>query len=372
MIKVPFAELKTLDEELKGEILPKIEEVYDNGWFIGGENVKKFEEDFAKYCNRKYCISCGNGLEAIELSLLGNDIGKGDEVIVCAHTFIASALAISKVGAKPIFVDPEMDYYLIDPMKIEEKITDNTKAIITVQLYGQSCEMEEINKIAKKYNLKVIEDAAQAHGALYKNKKVGSLGDIAAFSFYPGKNLGALGDGGAVVTDDENIAKKIREIANYGSSIKYHHNYKGTNSRLDEIQAAILDIKLKKLDLMNSYRNMVANKYLQGIDNKDVILPKINENNKHVWHLFVVRTDNREEFMNYLKDNGIETGIHYPIPIHKQKAYEEFNSQSYPNAEELARTVVSLPMYYGISDDKIDYVIDKVNSYKKILKKDND
>ncbi len=368
-MKVPFAELKTLHKELKGEILPKIEEVYNNGWFIAGENVNIFEQDFADYCNRKYCISCGNGLEALELSLLGNNIGIGDEVIVCSHTFIASALAISKTGATPVFVDPEMDYYLIDVNKIEEKITDKTKAIIAVQLYGQSCNMNEINKIAKKHNLIVLEDAAQAHGALYKNNKVGSLGDIAAFSFYPGKNLGALGDGGAIVTDDKEVANRIRELANYGSSIKYHHNYKGTNSRLDEIQAAILDVKLKKLDIMNAYRNKIAKRYLEEIDNEEVILPKVNPDNYHVWHIFAARVKERETFINYLKQNGIDTGIHYPIPIHKQKAYKEFNNQSYKNAEEIANTEVSLPLYYGMPDDKIDYVIDKINTYKKVYKK---
>lgn len=368
MKNIPFSQLNSLHEDLKKDIQEKIFEVYDSGWFIGGKNVKSFEKNFADYCDREYCVSCGNGLEALELSLLGNNIGQGDEVIVCAHTFIASALAISKTGAKPVFVDAEMSQYLIEPSKIEEKITDKTKAIIAVQLYGQACDMDKINEIAKKYNLLVIEDAAQAHGAKYKDKKVGSLGDIAAFSFYPGKNLGALGDGGAVVTDNKEVADKIRKLANYGSSIKYNHEYKGTNSRLDEIQAAILDAKLQKLDLMNNYRKKIANKYLNDIDNENIILPKIGKENDHVWHLFVVRTQNREELIDYLKENGIETGIHYPIPIHKQKAYEEYNALSYPNAEELANTVLSLPLYYGMEDNDIDYVVDKLNKYKKLKK----
>lgn len=368
MKKIPFADLNILHSELKEEIMNKVNEVYDKGWFIGGENVKTFEEDFAKYCNRKYCISCGNGLEALELSLLGNNIGEGDEVIVCSHTFIASALAISKTGATPVFVDPEMDYYLINPDKIEEKITDKTKAIIAVQLYGQSCDMDKINEIAKKHNLIVLEDAAQAHGAKYKGNIVGSLGDVAAFSFYPGKNLGALGDGGAVVTDNEEVADKVRKLSNYGASVKYHHEVKGTNSRLDELQAAILDVKLKKLDLMNAYRNKVANKYLNEINNENIILPKVSDTNEHVWHLFVVRSNDREDLMNYLSDNGIDVGIHYPIPIHKQKAYSEYNDLSYPNAEELASTVLSLPMYYGMEEENIDYVIDKLNKYKKLTK----
>lgn len=362
-IKIPFADFKPLHDKIKNEIINEFTKVYDSNWFIQGDKVKEFEEAFADYCKAKYCIGCGNGLEAIELILRGYNIGENDEVIVCSHTFIASVLAISKTGATPILVEPETCFYLIDPNKIEEKITNKTKAIIAVHLYGQACEMDKINSIAKKYNLKVIEDAAQAHGSLYKNNKVGSLGDAAAFSFYPGKNLGALGDAGCVVTNDEYLANKVREYANYGAIKKYHHNIKGTNSRLDEMQAAFLKIKLNYLDESNSYRNYVANRYLNEIKNDFIILPKVAPNNNHVWHLFVVRTNDREDLQKYLENNGINTVIHYPIPIHKQKAYSELNDLNLPIAEELAATVLSLPMYYGISDKEIDYVIKCLNDY---------
>lgn len=363
MRKIPFADFKVLHDELKDDLYKAFNDVYESGWFINGKNVERFEKNFAKFCNSKYCIGCGNGLEAIELILRGYGIGIGDEVIVCSHTFIASALAISKAGATPVLVEPEIDYYLINPDKIEEKITTKAKAIITVQLYGQTCDMDKINAIAKKHNLKVIEDAAQAHGATYKGNIVGSLADAAAFSFYPGKNLGALGDSGAVVTSDEQLAKKVREYANYGANIKYHHNVKGTNSRLDEMQAAFLDVKLSKLDKMTEYRRNIAEQYLKGIKNEEIILPKEAAYNTHVWHLFVIRTKARDTLQQYLYDNGIDTVIHYPIPIHKQGAYNEYNDLILPNAEELGNTVLSLPLFYGMTDDEINYVIDKINSY---------
>ena len=239
----------------------------------------------------------------------------------------------------------------------------NSYYIIAVQLYGQACEMNKINKIAKKYNLKVIEDAAQAHGALYEGNKVGSLADAAAFSFYPGKNLGALGDAGCVVTSDKKLADRVHEYANYGSTIKYHHNMKGTNSRLDEIQAAFLNVKLQHLDKTNESRKLVANSYLQGINNPEIVLPYTAPTNDHVWHIFAVRTKDRDDLQKYLSENGIDTVIHYPIPIHKQKAYAEYNELSYPLAEEIAGTVLSLPMYYGMTDEQIEYVIEKVNQY---------
>ena len=364
MKQIPFATFAPLQAEIKDDIMATFTEAYEQAQYVHGPDTPKFEENFAKYCGVKYCVGCGNGLEAIELILRAYGIGEGDEVIVCSHTFIASALAISKTGATAVLVEPEMDYYLIDPAKIEEKITDRTKAIIAVQLYGQSCQMDEINTIAKKHNLKVIEDAAQAHGATYKGKRVGSLADAAAFSFYPGKNLGALGDAGGVVTDNKEVADKVREIANYGSVQKYHHNIKGTNSRLDEIQAKFLDVKLKTLDKANADRQKTAEEYLARIKNPAVILPKVAPENGHVWHLFVVRTKNRDGFQKYLADNGIETVVHYPIPIHKQKAYQELNNLSLPNAEELGDTVISLPMYYGMTKDDIDYVINIVNAYQ--------
>ncbi len=364
MKTVSFADFTPLHNEIKEEIFEELNKVYNTGWFINGHKVEEFQSNFAKYCDSNFCIGCGNGLEAIELILRGYNLTKGDEIIVCAHTFIASALAISKVGATPIFVEPNEKTYLMDVGKIEEKITEKTKAILAVQLYGQACDMDEINKIAKNHNLKVIEDAAQAHGSLYKGRKVGSLADAAAFSFYPGKNLGALGDAGAVVTNDEELAVKIKEIANYGSMQKYHHNIKGTNSRLDEIQATVLNIKLKYLDNTNSYRKKIAKQYLDGITNPNIILPYVNVDNEHVWHLFVIRTQNRDALQQYLIENGINTVIHYPIPIHKQKAYSEYNEYSFPIAEEIAATCLSLPLYYGMKDEDIDYIINTLNNYR--------
>ena len=363
MKKIPFSSFVPLENEIKDEMFELFNDVYKSSYYINGPRVKKFEEEYAKYCNVKYAAGCANGLEAIELILRGYGIGVDDEVIVCSHTFIASALAISKTGATPVLVEPTMDTYLIDPEKIEERITKKTKAIIAVQLYGQACDMDTINSIAKKYNLKVIEDAAQAHGALYKGRRVGSLGDAAAFSFYPGKNLGALGDAGAVVTNDETLISKVKEYANYGANIKYHHNVKGTNSRLDELQAGFLSVKLKYLDKTNDFRRRVADMYLKGINNPKIILPKVADYNEHVWHLFVVRTENRDDFQKYLENNGINTVIHYPIPIHKQEAYKEFNSLSLQNAEELGKTVLSLPMYYGMDEEDIEYVINTINNY---------
>ena len=365
MKEVAFSSFKPLEKEIKDEIFDAFKRVYDSSWYIRGNEVKEFEENFAKYCGAKYCVGVGNGLQAIELIFHCLGITTGDEVIVCSHAYIACALAISNTGATPIFVEPDMNTYLLDPNKIEEKITDKTKAILAVQLYGQTCDMDKINEIAKKYNLKVVEDVAQAHGATYNGKKTGSLCDAAAFSFYPGKNLGALGDAGAVVTNDLELAEKVREYANYGSNKKYINNVKGTNSRLDEVQAAFLNVKLNYLDKTNEYRNMVAQKYLNGINNPNIILPKIGDKNTHVWHLFVIRCKDRDNLQNYLKENGINSLIHYPIAIHKQKAYQEYNDLNLPLAEELADTVLSLPMYYGLEDEDINYIIDVINKYKK-------
>ena len=364
MRNIPFATFKYLHEELDDEIRNAMNEVYESGWFILGKKVEQFEKDYAAYCGTKYAIGCGNGEDAIELILRGYGIGPGDEVIVSSHTFIASVLAVSAVGATPILIEPEMDYYLMDTSLIEDKITDKTKAIIAVQLYGQACDMDKINEIAKKHNLKVIEDAAQAHGAMYKGRKVGTLADAAAFSFYPGKNLGAFGDGGAVVTNDEQLAKSVRTYSNYGADIKYHHEVKGVNSRLDEIQAAILDVKLKHLDKANACRREIAKKYQNGIKNEKVILPKVAEYNEHVFHLFVIRCEERDRLAKYLEENGIHTVIHYPIAIYKQNAYKEFNDLNLEKSNELANTVLSLPLYYGMSDEDINYVIEKINEFK--------
>lgn len=361
-MKVPFVSFEKMHTEIKNDIMNRFEAIYDNNYFIMGAELDNFEKKYASYIGTKYCVGVGNGLEAIELILRGYDIGVGDEVIVPAHTFIASVLAISNTGATPVFVDSD-EYFTIDTKLIEEKITDNTKAILVVQLYGQASDMDPIIELAKKYNLKVIEDAAQAHGATYMGKKIGTLGDAAAFSFYPGKNLGALGDAGAVTTDDYELYTKIKMLRNYGSIEKYHHEVKGKNSRLDEIQAGFLNIKLDYLDKWNKDRNRLANIYLENIKNDKIILPKVREENEHVWHLFVVRVKNRDEFQKYLSDNGIMTTIHYPIAITKQNAYSEYSNYNYDNAYMYADEVISLPLYYGMEDDKIKYVIDVINNY---------
>lgn len=364
-MKIPFVSFEPMHKEIESEILVKFKEVYEKNWFIQGEEVKKFEEEFAHFCEAKYCIGCGNGLDALYLILRGYEIGEGDEVIIPSNTFIATALAVSYTGATPILVEPDLSTYNIDPNFIEKAITSKTKAIIAVHLYGQSADMDKINSIAKQYNLKVIEDAAQSHGALYKGRKVGNLGDAAGFSFYPGKNLGALGDGGAIVTNDENLANKIRAIANYGAEKKYNHIYKGTNSRLDEVQAAFLRIKLKNLEKWNEDRVRIAKKYLDEITNVKIIKPNTVDYVKCVWHLFVVRTEKRDDFINYLNNNGIGTTIHYPIPIHIQQAYNDlgFSKGDLPIAEQISAEVISLPMWYGMKDEEVQYVIDKINAW---------
>ena len=359
-MRVPFASFEKMHIEIKEELKDAFENVINSNWFIKGKELSEFENEFANYCDSKFCIGCGNGLDALMLILRAYDIGEGDEVIVPANTFIATALAVSYVGATPILVDNN-ELYNIDYTKIEEKITNNTKAIIAVHLYGMPADMDKINDIAKKYNLTVIEDAAQGHGALYKGKKVGSLGDAAAFSFYPGKNLGALGDGGAVVTNNEEVAKKVSTL---GSNKKYHHSLKGVNSRLDEIQAAFLRKKLKKLDKWNEDRERVANYYLNNINNDKVILPKITDNTKSSWHLFVIRVDERDRFLEYLKENEIEALIHYPISINNQEAYKEMKGERFEVAEKYAEQIVSLPLWYGMTEDMLRYVCDKVNQWK--------
>ncbi len=365
-MNIPFASFEPMHKEIEYELLNKFKEVYKKNWFIQGEEVKNFEEEFAAFCDSKYCIGCGNGLDALYLILRGYGIGAGDEVVVPSNTYIATALAVSYTGAKPVFVEPKPQTYNIDPDLIETAITHKTRAIIAVHLYGQAADMDRINKIAKKYNLKVIEDSAQSHGALYKSRKAGSLGDASAFSFYPGKNLGALGDAGAVATNDKELADKIRAIANYGSDKKYHHIYKGINSRLDEIQAAFLRIKLKNLDRWNEDRVRIARKYIEGINNPQIIKPIEAVYAKHVWHLFVIRTKKRDNLQEYLKNKGIDTLIHYPIPMHLQQAYQDLNLKfgDFPIAEEISKEVLSLPIWYGMKDSEIEYVIDTINSFK--------
>ncbi|KOP72014.1 aminotransferase [Bacillus sp. FJAT-21945] len=364
-MNIPFSKFEPMHNEIEKEFLDKVKEVYNNNWFIKGQELEKFEEEFSSYCNAQYCVGCGNGLDALYLILRAYGIGEGDEVLVPSNTFIATALAVTYTGAKPVFVEPNINTYNINPDLIEQAISNKTKAIIAVHLYGHPAEMGKIIELSKKYNLKVIEDAAQAHGALYQGEKVGTLGDAAAFSFYPGKNLGAIGDGGAVITNDQNIANRVRALGNYGSDKKYHHIYKGTNSRLDEIQAAFLRIKLKKLDKYNNSRRSIAKQYLEGINNSKIIMPFEMVNLKDVWHLFVVRTEYRSEFQNYLNSQGISTLIHYPIPIHLQPSYKEFcyRKGDFPIAEKISQEVISLPIWYGMNEEEIHYVIETVNSF---------
>lgn len=365
-MQVPFVSFRPLENELSTEIRTSIESVLSNSWYISGEKNKEFEKAFAEYCNVKYCIGVGNGLDALMLSLKGLGIGEGDEVIVPANTFIATALAVTYVGANVVLVDADINTYNIDVSKIEEKITSKTKAIIPVHLYGQPCDMDAIMEIAHKYDLLVIEDCAQAHGAKYKETIVGSFGNSAGFSFYPGKNLGAFGDAGAVICNDENLAQIIRAYGNYGSDYKYHHIYKGNNSRLDEIQAAVLKVKLEKLDKTNAERNRIASRYLSEIDNSNIILPYVRKDVQPVWHIFAIRSARRDELEAYLQEKGIMTNKHYPIPIHLQECYRSlgYKKGDFPVAEELSVTELSIPMYYGMSDAEVQYVIDSINDFK--------
>ncbi|MFD3157164.1 DegT/DnrJ/EryC1/StrS family aminotransferase [Haloimpatiens sp. FM7330] len=365
-MKIPFVNLKPMHEEIKSEMNSKFQEIYTKNWFILGKEVQNFEQSFSDYCNVKYCVGCGSGLDALHLALRGLNIGSGDEVIVPSNTYIATALAVSYAGAKPIFVEPNLETYNINPDLIEDAITRNTKALMVVHLYGQPAEMDRIKIIAKKYNLKIIEDCAQAHGAKYKDKIVGSLGTGAGFSFYPGKNLGALGDGGAVTTNNEELAKKVRALRNYGSNKKYFNEYRGFNSRLDEIQAGFLSVKLKYLKKWNEYRRKIAAKYILNIRNDNIILPHVIDNAEPVWHLFVVKSKKRKDLQKYLYEKGIGSLIHYPIPIHLQKAYKDlhFKQGDFPVAEKISKEVLSLPIWYGMKDREIEYVIDVLNKWK--------
>ena len=366
MMKIPFVSFEVMHKEIEYKMLDAFKRVYDSNWFIQGKECEEFEKEFAAYCGADYCVGCGNGLDALYLILRAYGIGEGDEVIVPSNTYIATALAVSYTGAKPVFVEPFIETFNINPTLIEDAITDKTKAIMAVHLYGQPARMDEIKKVADKYNLKLIEDSAQAHGATYKGVKTGNLGDAAGFSFYPGKNLGALGDGGAIVTSDRELADMCRALGNYGSDYKYHHIYKGNNSRLDEVQAAMLRVKLHELDKWNKRRNEIAKMYIDGIDNEKVITPVTEPDMTHVYHIFGIRCDRRDELEKYLNDKGIGTNKHYPIPMHMQGAYADLNipEGAYPIAEEISRTELSIPMYYGMTDDEAGYVIDMINSWK--------
>jgi dTDP-4-amino-4,6-dideoxygalactose transaminase len=364
---IPFLDLKKLNTQYRDELIKACTRVIDSGWYILGKEVEEFEKEFANYCGTKYAIGVGNGLDALTLILRAyKELGilsDGDEVIVPANTYIATILAITNNNLTPVLVEPDIDTYLIDPDKIEENITSKTKAIMVVHLYGQTCEMDKINEIAKKYNLKVIEDSAQSHGAYYKDKRSGNLADASGFSFYPGKNLGALGDAGAITTNDDQLAEVLKALRNYGSRKKYENIYKGVNSRLDEIQAAILRVKLKYLDEEIERRRKIARFYLENIKNDNIILPKVREDNNHVWHLFVIRTEKRDKLQKYLLYKGIHTLIHYPIPPHKQIAYKEWNDRSYPITEKISKEVLSLPISSVLTLEEAEKVIEAINEF---------
>ena len=362
-MQIPFVDFKNMHDEIKDEIYGAFDKVYENSWFIQGEEVNKFEEEFAKYCGSKYCVGVGNGLEALSLALKTLDITIEDEVIVPSNTFIATALAASSVQAKIVLVDPDPITFNLKGEDIEKYITEKTKVIIPVHLYGQAAEMDTIMKLAKKYNLYVVEDCAQAHGATYKGQSIGTFGEFGCFSFYPGKNLGCLGDGGAIITNDEDLAKKVRTLANYGSIEKYNHIYKGTNSRLDELQAAFLRIKLRQLDKWNMDRNRIAERYKEGIHNSLIKTPQIGHDRNHVWHIYAILCEKRDDLQKYLREKGIITLSHYPIPIAKQGAYKEEKLECSEYAQYLASHELSLPMYYGMTEEQIDYVIDALNEF---------
>lgn len=362
---IPFLDLKKINAQYSIELKEVVARVIDSGWYILGEEVNNFEKKFATYCGTKYCIGVSNGLDALKLILRAYDFGPGDEIIVPSNTYIATILAISEVGATPILVEPNINTYNIDPHNIEPAITKNTKAIMVVHLYGRVCEMNKINSIATKHGLKVIEDAAQSQGAEYSGKKVGNLADAAGFSFYPGKNLGALGDAGAVTTNDSEIAGKIVALRNYGSHKKYENLYKGYNHRLDEIQAAILGVKLNYLNHENEKRREISELYFNGIKNKNIILsihPKNAE--QHVWHVFTIRTNKRDELQAYLLDNGIQTIIHYPIPPHKQEAYPELKNEEFPISESIHKHILSIPISSIQTVKDTQYIIDVINRYR--------
>lgn len=367
-MKVPFLSLKDITDKYKDEIHEAALRTIDSGWYLQGKENETFETDYSKYIGTKYTIGCANGLDAliwifrayIELGVMK----EGDEVIVPANTYIATILAITENNLVPVLVEPNPDTLQIDDSKIEEKITDKTKAIAIVHLYGQCAYTDKIGELCKKYNLKLIEDNAQAHGCVYKGTKTGAIGDAAGHSFYPGKNLGALGDAGAVTTNDPGLAQAVRSLANYGSQKKYVFQYCGRNSRLDEIQAAILDVKLKHLDEDVKLRKEVAKKYLSGITNPKIKLPKIFDWDQHVFHIFTILTEDREGLQKYLTEKEIGTNIHYPIPPHKQECYKEWNNMSFPVTEKIHQQELSLPMSPCLTDEQIQYVIDTLNEWK--------
>ncbi|WP_433780612.1 DegT/DnrJ/EryC1/StrS family aminotransferase [Flavobacterium anhuiense] len=365
---IPFLDLKKINEPYETAFQEKLKSVLDNGWYILGKEVETFERAFAEYCQSKYCIGVGNGFDALVLIFKGyielGKLKKGDEVIVPANTYIASILAILQADLVPVLVEPRLETYNINPELIPEKITPKTKAILAVHLYGQLAEMDKINELADKHSLIVVEDAAQSHGVEKNLKsKIYNLKSAIAYSFYPGKNLGCLGDGGAITTNDEALAKVLFSLRNYGSEKKYHNEFVGVNSRLDELQAGFLNLKLPNLDSDNEKRRAIAERYLKEIKNHKIVLPFWDFSNNHVFHLFVIRTENREKLQDYLAQNNIQTVIHYPIPPHKQKAFSQWNNLSFPITEKIHKEVLSLPISPVLTESEVDYIIEILNQY---------
>jgi len=365
---IKFLDLQKINLKHQEEIETKLSQVFRSGWYLMGQELSSFESNLSQYIGSKHAIGVANGLDALRLILRGyiemGIMDRGDEILVPSNTYIASILAISDNGLIPVLVEPDINNYNIDITKIEEKITSKTKGILIVHLYGRTVFSDQLKDLAEKHQLKLIEDNAQAIGAIWNGQKTGNLGDAAGFSFYPGKNLGAIGDAGAITTNDDDLAKVIRALANYGSNQKYVNIYQGLNSRLDEIQAAVLDVKLKYIDEENTVRKNIAKRYIAEILNPKIILPENPADvNEHVWHLFVIRTENRNELQKYLTENGIQTLIHYPIPPHKQQAYKEWNDQSFPISEKIHEEVLSLPISPVMTEEEIKKVIEIVNGF---------
>jgi dTDP-4-amino-4,6-dideoxygalactose transaminase len=363
--KIPFLDVGAAYKELAGELDDAYHRVMESGWFILGKEVTAFEQEFANHLGAKYCAGVGNGLDALHLILRAMEIGPGDEVIVPANTYIATWLAITYAGATVVPVEPVERTYNLDPDRIAAAVTERTKAILPVHLYGLPADMDSINQVATRFGLKVVEDAAQAHGARYRGRSVGHLGHASGWSFYPGKNLGALGDAGAVTTDDEALADKVKVLRNYGSQVKYHNQYKGFNSRLDELQAALLRVKLKYLEAWNARRVQLAGMYLESLKDTPLILPFVPEGMEPAWHLFVVRYDQRDALQNYLREHGIETLIHYPVPPHLQPAYRElgFGPGSFPITERIHRETLSLPIGPHLTPGEVERVSETIHAF---------
>lgn len=364
-MQIPASRLDRAYLKYQKEFEEKTLEVLRSGWYIMGEELERFEKNYAAWVGTKYCIGVASGLDALILAVRALGIGEGDEVLVQANTFIASVMGISINGATPVFVEPD-EYYGIDAQKLQDKITEKTKAILVVHLYGQACNMDQVQKVCKDNHLYLIEDCAQSHGATWNGQMTGTFGDVACFSFYPGKNLGAFGDAGAVVTNDAQLDRRIRMLRNYGSEKRYHNKEVGLNSRLDELQAGLLDVRLQHMGEMTSEKQLLAERYTNGIENPLIALPRVRTEATHVWHQYVIRCEQRDKLKTYLEENGIGTTIHYPIPPHMSEAYAYlgYHKGDLPIAEKYADEVLSLPTYYGMTEEEQQYVIDTINAFE--------